>query len=122
MVAAKGPVAVKMAKHLVQRGQDLDLANANAMEADVFGFLCATEDKHEGHGGVPRQARAEVQGPLTARRSRRRAPIANRGQASAPRPGPQWWPCPGSFGRVVTYTVPVKLGSSVPSARWTSIR
>jgi enoyl-CoA hydratase len=48
MVAAKGPVAVKMSKHLVQRGQDLDLANANAMEADVFGFLCATEDKREG--------------------------------------------------------------------------
>jgi enoyl-CoA hydratase len=48
MVAARGPVAVKMCKHLVQRGQDLDLANANAMEADVFGFLCATEDRHEG--------------------------------------------------------------------------
>ena len=48
MVAAKGPIAVKMSKHLVQRGQDIDLANANAMEADVFGFLCATEDKHEG--------------------------------------------------------------------------
>jgi enoyl-CoA hydratase len=48
MIATKGPLAVKMAKHLVQRGQDLDLANANAMEADVFGFLCATEDRHEG--------------------------------------------------------------------------
>jgi enoyl-CoA hydratase len=48
MIAARGPVAVKMSKHLVQRGQDFDLANANAMEADVFGLLCATEDKHEG--------------------------------------------------------------------------
>ena len=48
MIAAKGPLAVKMAKHLVQRGQDIDLANANAMEADVFGYLCATEDRHEG--------------------------------------------------------------------------
>jgi enoyl-CoA hydratase len=48
MIAAKGPVAVKMSKHLVQRGQDLDLANANAMEADVFGFLCATDDRREG--------------------------------------------------------------------------
>ena len=48
MVAQKGPVAVKMSKHLVQRGQDIDLANANAMEADVFGFLCATDDKREG--------------------------------------------------------------------------
>ena len=48
MIAAKGPVAVKMTKHLVQRGQDLDLANANAMEADVFGLLCATDDQREG--------------------------------------------------------------------------
>ncbi len=48
MVCSKGPLAVKMSKHLVQRGQDLDLANANAMEADVFGLLCATEDKREG--------------------------------------------------------------------------
>jgi enoyl-CoA hydratase len=37
-----------MSKHLIQRGQDIDLANANALEADVFGLLCATEDKHEG--------------------------------------------------------------------------
>jgi enoyl-CoA hydratase len=48
MVAQKGPVAVKMTKHLVQRGQDIDLANANAMEADVFGFLFATDDRREG--------------------------------------------------------------------------
>jgi len=47
-IAAKAPLAVKMSKHLVQRGQDLDLANANAMEADVFGFLCATDDRREG--------------------------------------------------------------------------
>ena len=48
MIAAKGPLAVKFSKHLVVRGQDLDLANANALEADVFGLLCATDDKREG--------------------------------------------------------------------------
>ena len=48
MIAAKGPVAVQMSKHLVVRGQDLDLANANAFEADMFGLLCGTEDKREG--------------------------------------------------------------------------
>jgi enoyl-CoA hydratase len=48
LIAAKGPVAVKMTKHLIQRGQDIDLANANAMEADVFGLLCASDDKREG--------------------------------------------------------------------------
>jgi len=48
MAAAKAPLAVKMAKHLVHRGQDLDLANANAMEADVFGLLFSTADRREG--------------------------------------------------------------------------
>ena len=48
MVAAKGPVAIKLSKHLVQHGQDLDLANANMLEADVFAVLCATDDKREG--------------------------------------------------------------------------
>ncbi len=48
LVAAKAPIAVKLSKHLVQRGQDLDLANANALEADVFGLLAATDDKREG--------------------------------------------------------------------------
>ena len=48
MIAAKGPLAVRFSKHLVIRGQDLDLANANALETDVFGMLAATEDKQEG--------------------------------------------------------------------------
>ncbi len=61
-IAAKGPVAVKMSKHLVQRGQDLDLANANAMEADVFGLLCATDDKHEGMAAFLAKRPAEFKG------------------------------------------------------------
>lgn len=48
MIAAKGPVAVRFSKHLVIRGQDLDLANANVLETDVFGLLCATDDRREG--------------------------------------------------------------------------
>ncbi len=47
-IAAKGPVAVKFSKHLVQHGQDMDLANANTFEVDVFALLCATDDKREG--------------------------------------------------------------------------
>lgn len=48
MIAAKGPVAVRFSKHLVVHGQDMDLANANTFEADVFAVLCATDDKREG--------------------------------------------------------------------------
>jgi enoyl-CoA hydratase len=62
MVAQKGPVAVKMTKHLVQRGQDLDLANANALEADVFGLLCATDDKHEGMNAFLEKRKAAFAG------------------------------------------------------------
>lgn len=62
MIAAKGPVAVKMSKHLIQRGQDLDLANANAMEADVFGFLCATDDRREGMAAFLAKRRANFTG------------------------------------------------------------
>jgi enoyl-CoA hydratase len=48
MIAAKGPVAVRMSKHLVVHGQDMDLTNANVLEVDVFALLCATEDRREG--------------------------------------------------------------------------
>jgi enoyl-CoA hydratase len=48
MIVAKGPVAVRLTKHLVQHGQDLDLANANMLEADVFGVVAATDDMREG--------------------------------------------------------------------------
>ena len=48
IIAQKAPVAVKLAKHLIQRGQDMDLANANAFEADVFGLAFGTDDRLEG--------------------------------------------------------------------------
>ncbi len=47
-IAAKGPLAVRYTKQLVQRGQDMDLDGACTMESDVFGLLCSTEDKREG--------------------------------------------------------------------------
>lgn len=48
MIASKGPVAVRLTKQIVQRGQDLDLANACQQEAYAFGLTCATEDQKEG--------------------------------------------------------------------------
>jgi enoyl-CoA hydratase len=48
LIAGKGPLAVRYTKQLVQRGQDMDLDGACAMESDVFGLLNATEDKREG--------------------------------------------------------------------------
>lgn len=48
LIASKGPVAVRLTKELVQRGQDLDLENACALESQVFGLLFSTQDKVEG--------------------------------------------------------------------------
>jgi enoyl-CoA hydratase len=47
-IAAKGPVAVRLTKQVVQRGQDMDLANACQQEAYAFALACATEDQKEG--------------------------------------------------------------------------
>lgn len=48
MIAAKGPIAVRLAKQAVQRGQDLDLANACAYETAAFALAFATADQQEG--------------------------------------------------------------------------
>ncbi len=47
-IAKNGPTAVKFSKELVQRGQDLDLENACAMESDLFGLCFATQEQSEG--------------------------------------------------------------------------
>jgi enoyl-CoA hydratase/carnithine racemase len=47
-IAAKGPVAVRLAKQAVQRGQDLDLANACVYETSLFALAFATADQKEG--------------------------------------------------------------------------
>lgn len=47
-VAAKAPVALRLAKQAVQRGQDLDLDNACAYESAQFALAFATADQKEG--------------------------------------------------------------------------
>ena len=47
-IAAKGTLAVKLAKQAVQRGADLDLANACAYETAQFALAFATADQKEG--------------------------------------------------------------------------
>ncbi len=44
----KGPLALKAAMTLVNRGYDLDFDDACRLEAQTFGVLCATEDMKEG--------------------------------------------------------------------------
>jgi len=48
LIASRGPLAVRFAKEAAQRGQNLDLMNACALETGLFALACATEDQKEG--------------------------------------------------------------------------
>lgn len=48
MIASRGPVAVRLAKEAVQRGQDMELDAALVLESEIFGLCFATEDQKEG--------------------------------------------------------------------------
>jgi enoyl-CoA hydratase len=48
LIAAKAPVAVRVAKQAVQRGLDLDLANGCVLETSLFAFAFGTSDRKEG--------------------------------------------------------------------------
>jgi enoyl-CoA hydratase len=47
-IAAKGPVAVRLAKQTAQRGQHLDLPSACILETAAFGLAFSTRDRKEG--------------------------------------------------------------------------
>ena len=48
LIAGMPPLAVAAAIEVVDRGADLRLDEALALEASIFGRLCGTEDKREG--------------------------------------------------------------------------
>jgi enoyl-CoA hydratase len=47
-VAERGPLAVRIAKRVMQDGQDADQRLANTLEQNAFGLVFATEDSKEG--------------------------------------------------------------------------
>jgi len=47
-VAARGPVATRLAKEIMQQGQDADVRTAHALEQRAFGLSFASEDRVEG--------------------------------------------------------------------------
>jgi len=47
---AKGPLAMRAAMEVIDRGYDLPFDDACLLEASAFGLLCATEDMKEGLG------------------------------------------------------------------------
>jgi enoyl-CoA hydratase/3-hydroxyacyl-CoA dehydrogenase len=47
-LAAKAPVALKVAKALIEKGADISLDSALALEREGFGVVASTEDLQEG--------------------------------------------------------------------------
>ena len=47
-IARKGPLAVALAKRVIQEGQDADLRTAHALEQSAFGLVSASHDRSEG--------------------------------------------------------------------------
>ena len=47
-IARKGPVAVALAKRVIQEGQDAEVRVAHVLEQQAFGLTFATEDRAEG--------------------------------------------------------------------------
>jgi enoyl-CoA hydratase len=62
LVAAKAPVAVRVAKQAVQRGLDMDLANGCVLETTLFAFAFGTEDRKEGMSAFLAKRAAKFEG------------------------------------------------------------
>ena len=61
-ILAKGPVAVRTAKSVMNRGLDLDLGNACALEANAFAVGFTSEDRVEGMGAFLEKRKADFKG------------------------------------------------------------
>lgn len=61
-IASKGPVAVRLSKEGVQRGQDLDLDNACLLESELFGLCFSTADQKEGMSAFLEKRKAAFRG------------------------------------------------------------
>ena len=47
-IAARGPIAIRIAKQVMQDGQDADVRTAHALEQRAFGLVFASQDRIEG--------------------------------------------------------------------------
>jgi enoyl-CoA hydratase len=62
MIAAKGPLAVRLAKQAVHRGSNLDLFSACTLETDLFAQAFATQDRKEGMNAFLEKRPAKFKG------------------------------------------------------------
>jgi enoyl-CoA hydratase len=62
LIAAKAPVAVRVAKQAVQRGLDVDLANGCVLETSLFALAFGTADRQEGMTAFLEKRAAKFEG------------------------------------------------------------
>ena len=60
--ASRAPVATRLAKQIMQEGQDADVRTAHALEQRAFGLVFATEDRVEGTGAFVEKREAKFAG------------------------------------------------------------
>ena len=60
--AARAPVATRLAKQIMQEGQDADVRTAHALEQRAFGLVFSTEDRIEGTTAFVEKRDAKFQG------------------------------------------------------------
>jgi len=61
-IGARGPVATRIAKQLMQDGQDADVRTAHALEQRAFGLVFASDDRVEGTSAFVEKRDAEFKG------------------------------------------------------------
>ena len=60
--ASRAPVATRLAKQILQEGQDADVRTAHALEQRAFGLVFATQDRVEGTGAFVEKREAKFEG------------------------------------------------------------
>lgn len=60
--ASRAPVATRLAKQIMQEGQDADVRTAHALEQRAFGLVFATRDRVEGTGAFVEKREAKFEG------------------------------------------------------------
>ncbi|MBW2390192.1 MAG: enoyl-CoA hydratase/isomerase family protein [Deltaproteobacteria bacterium] len=61
-IAANGPEAVRLAKRVIQQGQDADVRTAHALEQSAFGLAFASDEHREGMGAFLEKRDPEFEG------------------------------------------------------------
>lgn len=61
-IAIKGPLAVELAKHLIQEGHGADVRVSHVLEQQAFGTLASTSDRNEGMDAFLEKREAKFSG------------------------------------------------------------